>query len=141
MEIMEVILGYGPILFSGAVVGAIASYFAPEIIKKMKANFDHKRIMDLHDRYQKNPQQFAQKRPELAEFFKKKDWVNCECPNCLWMCKQMGTPSNVEQDSDENAMSMALRKIMSRIASKLSNILGNKVKKKQEEKNNIESEV
>lgn len=102
MDIMEIILGYGPILFSGAVVGAIASYLAPEIIKRLKANYDHKRIMEMHDRYEQNPKKFASTRPELASFFRKKEWTQCDCPNCVWMSKKMGDTPKVS-DKKESA--------------------------------------
>ena len=70
MEIITILMGYGPILFSGAVVGAIVSYFGPEIIKALRTNFVHKRVLDLYEGFEKNPTPVEKNQPELAKFFK-----------------------------------------------------------------------
>lgn len=85
MGIIEVILGFGPILFSGAIAGSLASYFAPTIIKKLKANFHHKRIDELYETYQHHPEQLAKKSPEVLKFFKDEKWKQCECSCCKWL--------------------------------------------------------
>lgn len=95
---MNIILGFGPILFSGAIAGALASYFAPAIIKALKANFHHKRIDDLYDTYQHHPEKIAKRNPKLYEFFKDAQWQKCDCSCCEWMRKKYGKKHNkVEQ--------------------------------------------
>lgn len=89
MGIMEIILGYGSILFSGAAVGAIASYMAPEMIKRLKADMEHKKILDFYQGYRDNPEKFTADRPELAKFFVDKAWGECPCINCEWMNKKI----------------------------------------------------
>lgn len=90
----EILMGFGPILFSGAVFGAVLSYFGPEIIKRMKKNFAEKRVLDLYDRYKRNPRQFAVSQPKLSEFFEKEGWMDCDCPNCMTMRKNIKSLSN-----------------------------------------------
>lgn len=101
MDILDILMGYGPILFSGAVIGSIVSYFGPEIIKAMRTNFVHRRVMDLYDGFKKNPAQVEQNQPELANFFKQKAWEKCDCPNCEWLSKKV-KKSEKSQNKQEN---------------------------------------
>lgn len=89
MGILEILMGYGPILFSGAVIGAIASNMAPTVIKMMKDNFIHQRVSDLHHKYKQNPELVKKSNPELAAFLENKEWTKCTCPNCLWLTKKI----------------------------------------------------
>jgi hypothetical protein len=89
MEILDILMGYGPILFSGAVIGAIFSNLAPSIIKKMKDNFIHQRVLDLHTKYKRNPDLMKKTQPELAKFLENREWTSCTCQNCLWLNRKI----------------------------------------------------
>lgn len=85
---MEIILGFGPILFSGAVAGALASYFAPTVIRQLQANFHHKKIDELYATYQNEPDKLEKNSPEVLKFFKDEKWRECECSCCGWLRRQ-----------------------------------------------------
>lgn len=88
-NIWEILKGFGPILFSGAVAGAIVSYLGPAIIKGMKSGFTHKKIIDLYYKYEKDPEYFAKKQPALKKFFDGEGWVDCPCANCRWFTSKL----------------------------------------------------
>lgn len=89
MEILNILMGYGPILFSGAVIGGLISFAGPELINKLKANFNHQRVLDLYRDYEKNSTGFSEKHPALGSYFGKESWKTCECPNCRWLTKKV----------------------------------------------------
>lgn len=87
-SIKELFSGLFPLLFSGAVAGAILSYMTPFLIKKLRDNLRHSKILQYYNIYQKNPKRFAQVQPELYDFFETKAWQSCPCPNCKWLRKK-----------------------------------------------------
>jgi len=86
---MELLLGFLPILLSGAVMGAIISYLGPVIIKSLKEKFQHNKLKGLHEKYKGDPEHFAEKEPELKKFFDDKGYQSCDCPNCLWLSRKL----------------------------------------------------
>lgn len=85
MEIVDILMGYGPILFSGAVLGAVVTFIGPFIINKLKVNFNHQRVLDLYNEYRKNEVIFTKKHPALAQYFAEHGYNSCDCANCQWL--------------------------------------------------------
>lgn len=106
-EILDILYGYVPILFSGAIVGAIVSFLGPTIIKKLRDNFIHQKIYNSYNKYQKNPQVIEKSKPELAAFFKDESWLKCPCPNCKWLAKKVNKQS-VEANPNKKVSDKAI---------------------------------
>jgi len=85
----ELFSGLFPLLFSGAVVGALLSYLTPALIKILRDNFRRTRIMQLYNIFQNNPQRLAKSNEPLYKFFDERGWHTCACDNCKWFRKKM----------------------------------------------------
>ena len=98
----ELIIGLFPLLLSGAVVGAMLSYLTPMLVKKLKTNLTHNKILQMYDRYKRNPEGFGRVKPELFAFFESNGWHTCECDNCVWFRKKFKIDKSDKPDKVES---------------------------------------